>query len=306
MYFKFTPDTVSYVDRMSEWCVRQEIPHCILNGTLWINKSQIIQPLCPFYSDISLSEEEAEALINSLDGGVVRWTTKKNKKTRKETDWYIINKSYLLNLEDLPEKTISNINSGFNYCEVRPLDSQVAARDGHLIQTKVQHELVDFSAMFQYHDEESFSAFAARDAAFDDVISYYGVFFENRLIGLARCQEFNQTEVQITQLLLDPDYIKFKSKEALLWWVIRHYFEEKGFKSIVAGTRPLDPTSTEHDFLMEDFLFEKTYMDLHVVFRNDIHYRVSMMRPFSRFASKISAHMRTYLALDKQKTGNQS
>lgn len=302
MYIEFARKKALYTTRLSEWCISQGVPYYVINNTLWVNKGHIIQPLSPFYADIELSAKEALILIDKLDGGVVRWTTKKNKKTRRQTDWYIINKSYLLNLEELPEKTISNIHSGFNYCEVRPLDAKIASRDGHLIQTKVQKEHMEAPSMFNYQDDASFSVFASRDSAFEDIVSYFGVYFENRLIGLARCQEFNQTEVQISQMLLDPDYTKFKSREVLLWWVIRHYFEDKGFKSIVAGTRPLGPVSSEHDFILEQFLFEKTYMDLNVVFRNDIQYRVSMMRPFSRIASKISSNMRTYLALDKQKS----
>lgn len=302
MYFEFVSRLSTPTERLSDWCRQQRVPHTIVQDTVWYNTKQLIQPFAPFYKNIQLSETEAHNLIEELQGGVVRWSTKKRKQPAQENDWYIINRNLQLHLQDLPESSIKRIYSGLNYCEVRPIEAELAARDGYLIQMKAQAVEQDYTSMLWFDDKETYTAFVSRDEQFDDVIQYYGIFYENRLVGICRCLQFEQSEVQVTHTVFDPDYTKFKTKEALMWWVIKYYFEERGFKSIIAGTRPLDPTSTEHKFYLQNFLFEKTAMRLNVEFRGDIRNRLSLMRPFSRLVGKISTDMQTYLALDKQKS----
>lgn len=302
MYFEFVSRLSTPAERLSDWCRQQRVPHAIVQDTVWYNTKQLIQPFAPFYKDIQLSKTQAQSLIDELQGGVVRWSTKKQKQPAQDNDWYIINRNLQLHMEDLPESSVKRIYSGLNYCEVRPIEAELAARDGYLIQVKAQSVEKDYTSMLWFNNQEAYTAFVSRDEQFDDVIQYYGIFYENRLVGICRCLQFEQSEVQVTHTVFDPDYIKFKTKEALMWWVINYYFEERGFKSIIASTRPLDPTSTEHQFYLQNFLFEKTAMRLNVEFRGDIRNRLSLMRPFSRFVGKINSDMHTYLALDKQRS----
>ena len=294
-------NATGFVDRLIHWCQVQEYPYLLENGVLWYDNGTVVQPLMPYHKSISLSEEEGKLILERIGGGVIRWGERKKMGAEINSDWYVAFKSFGVYPDDFEDRFINKINAGIKYCEVAPITAEQVARDGHLFVIK-NKSIYHQDPAFFYEKEGELMARIQREIKLDGLCKYYGVFFENRLVGYCRCIEFDKVEMQLTHYVVDPDYSKFKPLEALLYTVFTWYFEDKGFKNIIAGTRPIGPVSEEFQYLINSFKFDKLPLSLKVVFREDIQYKVSWMRPFSRIISKVSPEMKRYLSLDRERT----
>jgi hypothetical protein len=294
-------NNTAFTDRLIQWCHVQGYPYVFENDILWYDNGSVVQPLMPYHKSIQISDGEAKQILEKIGGGVIRWGERKKMGSGHSSEWYVAFKSFGVFPEDFDDKFISKINAGIKYCEIAPISAEQVARDGHLFLIKNKYLYYQDPAFYLEREDEKMMR-VKKDASFEGLCKYYGVFFENRLIGYCRCMEFDKVEMQMTHYVIDPDYSKFKPLEALLYTVFTWYFEDKGFKNIIAGTRPIGPVSDEFQYLIDSFKFDKLPMSLKVVFREDIQYKVSWMRPFSRLISKVSPEMKKYLSLDRERT----
>lgn len=289
-------------ERLSDWCKTQNISFYEYNGILYTNRQQLVQPLAPFYKSINLTKREALNIINVLKGGVIRWPARKNKKINTKKDWYIVVKSIGAHYDELSTSTKGLLDKGFNNFTVKKVDALQIAKKGFNILQKHNTQHLNFDDIIPYHSEEQFIDIITKDQKFDDIIHYFGIFLKDDLIGFCRCNVYDKTEVHLTQLIIDNEHLTYGAKHALTWYILGYYFDYCQYKTIVSGSRPYDPTDKNSQFFLEEFMFEKAYFDLNVVFRRDIDYKVSFMKPFKKIMGKINADLQVFIDIDEQKT----
>lgn len=302
MTFEFINNKQDQKSKLIQWCETQNIPHYLYNDIVYINNQQLIQPLAPFYKHIAITKAEALQIIEQLKGGVIRWPSKKRSRIETDKDWYVITRDMNIAKDELPLMSQRSLHTGFNQCKFRRIEAIEVAREGYRLLQKNASEHLSFDLMTLSNSEDDFIDIVSRDQKYDDFIHYFGAFYDRKLIGFCRCMTFDETEVHLTHIIMDEDYLKFKSKISLVWYIMGYYFDYCNYKTIVSGSRPYGPTSQSGQFFLDELLFEKSYFDLHVVFRRDIDYKMSFMRPFGKLMGKLRSDMKTYINLDRQKT----
>jgi hypothetical protein len=293
MKFDFLPYTLTREDRIAEWLEDKSIPFLRHDGIIWYKEMNIAQPLAPFSTRIQLDPADSTHILQKLDAGTLRYTTKLSQSTKIKNTYYIVSALQPIFLEDLDPASRKEIELGIRLCTVRRVESGEIARNAWLIQMRHQSALNDYRSLLHFKNEEDFVDFVLPETKYDDIIHYFGIYYGARMVGFSRCLNLPSNEVHITHIAIDPAYQGYRSMEALNWFMIQYYMECNDVKTIVSCARPLDPTSTEQDFYIQSLNFEKISLDLKVVFRRNLARQIPFSIPFKKVSTRIHPSMHT-------------
>jgi hypothetical protein len=300
MNFDFIPAEYNRLDRLNSWCNGLNLSTCIYKDIFWVNYNNIIRPLAAYSTPVKISTSDAKLLLEKLDGGVVRWTEKPgNIKVPPDKLWYIPLHSSSMTFEELPIQTRKSIDIGLNNCNIKRVEALDLYASGYAIYQKaIKSGHTD--SFDEPLSENRFQEWLISDQNFDDIVHYFAIYHEHRLVGFGRCMIYNTYEAHLTHLVIDPDFQVYKLKHAFLWYVLEYYFYLSDFKTFAAQGSPLDPSSEKADFFLREFSFEKHLLLMNVIFRRDILYKMSFMKPFAGIVRHLDKRMHAYLHLEKQ------
>jgi hypothetical protein len=288
MEFEFLQVITTHTEKLSQWLEAQRIPYMMHEQVLWYSDRNMIQPLAPFHQQVQLDEDLKQELFARFDAGLIRWYGRVDQRKLNGFDWYVVGKQYQACLADLKPLIRKEIESGLRMCDVRRVDASYLARNACMLLHKTNNRIQHADQLFLFERDDDFSSLLLQEEPFDQFIHYFGVFYESRLVGFARCMIMSAKEVHLTHLMLDPEYLRFRSAEALVWHITEYYLNESRFTQVVSGSKPWDQTEQGDAFFVESLGFEKTPMQLHVQFRRKIHQQISFMQPVRKIYSSFS------------------
>src|SRR5690606_9828700 len=101
MDFEFLPYTLTREDRIAAWLENKSIPYLRHEGIIWYKEMNIAQPLAPFSTSIQLTAQESTHILQKLDAGTLRYTTRTKSPDKAKNTYYIVSALQPVFLSDL-------------------------------------------------------------------------------------------------------------------------------------------------------------------------------------------------------------
>lgn len=275
------------------WFSKLQIPHTILDGVIWYLDENMVQPYVPFYKQLLVDQDKLNHLIRHFDAGLVRWTSKLQKNSLEKHHWHVVVKQFQANLGDLPAVTRKNLETGRRFCTCQRIDPTYLVNHEHLLHSKTMADILESKSSLGFDTENGLQKFLQLEQDFCDIIHYFGVFYESRLVGFTRCVVMSSCEVHISVMKLDLAFELYKIMETLTWEILQYYIEEHGFTQVISGTRPQDPASNDQDVFIEKMGFQKLPLQLNVHFKNRLHSQISFMQPMKKIMTSFGPPLKT-------------
>ena len=134
--------------------------------------------------------------------------------------------------------------------------------------------------------------------SFDDIVHYWGIFSEGKMIGYSTNYIFDNIEANYFSILFHPSYLKLYSSYALFYTMNKYYLQEKDFKYVNDVFRSILHETEIQDFLQRSFLFKKAYTNLYVIYNNYFNYLINILKPVRPLLEKISPRIKAIYLQD--------
>jgi len=269
----------------------------VYKGIIWTEYQKIVQPLGPAKLDYSVSEEEAKLLLSRFPGSLlIRYTTGFSN-IAESNEWYAVIQDKFLDLEDIPSKNRSEIRRGLRNCKVSLVDAELVADKGYEV----------FIAAFErYRDvkrpqieKEEFKRKIDITRDFEDIIDYWGVFYQNKLIAYATVYKYDNIEADYSTIKFHPNYLKLYPSYALFYTMNKYYLGEKHFEYVNDGFRNILHQTNIQNFLIEKFKFRKEYVNLKIIYKPWINYLLDTTFPVRYLFGKLNPKLQALYKLEE-------
>jgi hypothetical protein len=274
---------MNYTERFTKLFEELGVKSAVYKNTLWGIYNGMVQPFGPAMFGYSLSFDEAKYILNQVGGILIRWTDGFVKNETK--GWYAVICDKFLDIPELPSKNRSEIRRGLKNCNVEIVDAGFIAKKGYE---------VFISAFNRYKgvrkpkiNELEFGNNIMKTRSFDDIVHYWGIFYEGKMIGYSTNYIFDNIEANYFAIYFHPSYLKLNPSCTLFYTMNKYYLQEKEFKYVNAGFRSVLHETGIQDFLQNKFLFKKAYTNLHIVYKPYINVILRILYPVRSFLGKI-------------------
>ncbi len=106
---------------------------------------------------------------------------------------------------------------------------------------------------WDYYTEEA----SIIDKKYEDIVQYFGIFFESRMIGYAKFFILGKHEAQLQEFVIDPDFEYLKVALCAVYYFSNYYLHENDYKCLNLGF-PFSPVQeTLVDELLNQYNFSK-------------------------------------------------
>lgn len=89
-------------------------------------------------------------------------------------------------------------------------------------------------ATFNWNDDVEETGLV--DKKYEDIVQYFGIFFESRMIGYAKFFVLGKNEAQLRELVIDPDFEYLKVALCAMYYFSNYYLYENDYKCLNIGT----------------------------------------------------------------------
>lgn len=270
----------------------------VYKGILWVEYQRMIQPLGPAKLDYSISKEEAEYLLSKFpDSFLIRYTMGFNT-TPVSNEWYAVIQDNFLDLDDIPSgNSRSKIRRGLRNCHVSLIDANLVADKGYEVYITAFERYKD--ARRPQITEEKFKRNVEITKDFEDIIDYWGVFHQDKLIAYATVYKFDSIEADYSVIKFHPDYLKLYPSYALFYTMNKYYLEEKRFEYVNDGFRNILHRTNIQDFLIEKFKFKKRYVNLNIIYKPWFRYLLYTTFPARYLLERLSPKLQALYKLEE-------
>ncbi|MDD3877220.1 MAG: hypothetical protein PHT69_11400 [Bacteroidales bacterium] len=263
----------NYQKRLITYFEKQMIPYAYVEGQLWREYQRMIVSAGPVSENYEISPQGQKELFNIFPASILCRTTIPSETS----DFYAVVCSSFTSLEELSSKRRSEMNRGLNNCKVRLINPLPIADELYDVYSKAvesyNQKKVNKNAFikeFTFHED------------FDDIINFWGIFHEEKLIGYSKIMLYDKTEANITVAKFNPDYLKLYPSYALFHTLNSHYIDSNGFSFVNDGFCSLLHDTNIQNFLMDKFGYKKYPVDLYIHFRKPYGLIFKMIMPFKK------------------------
>lgn len=290
---------MSYIDQLAALYEAKGLPYKIHNGIFWQVYNRMVEPRGPASLAIHLEQAEAHDIRKALGGILIRWTSAFEDRVASPNDWYALVCDQHIPIEQYSKSQKKKLQKTLHQCEIKPIDASFIAKHAYPVYVKA-HSRYDKNKD-NYTDEATFKKGALVDVGFEDLIQYFGAFYQGQLIAYSKCYTFDDEEVNFTQSKYDPDYMKYRISEALTYVRTKHYLEEGRVRYINAGWRSIEHQTNVQDFYEQKFKFRKAPLALNIQYDSKINFAVNLLRPMYTLGLSFGAKPNALLKLDSFK-----
>lgn len=269
--------TESSLNRFSSYLMCKGEYFEIINQNIFRLYNRMIVPFGPIVDDYTIEEEVSLVLLKKMGGVLVRYN-KPNSNQEKSADWYAVVCDKFISLENMKSKNRSEVQRGLKNCEVKRIDADFLSRNGYEVY---------LSAFMSYRNninkvqsKESFQSEIFSERGFEDIVHYWGVFSNNKLIAYSKNLLFDRVEVSYSSVKFNPEYLSRYPSYALFYEMNRFYLEQEGFEYVSDGYRSLMHETNIQDYLIRKFNFKKKYLSLNVHYSSKFGVMVKFIYPF--------------------------
>lgn len=261
---------------------------------VWFTYNGIIQPMEPCYNDLSINYNFARQLMKELGAYIVRTTGGFNNSYK--TSWYSVICDSFLDISQMNSKNRTKLRYGLKNCRVERIIPELLAEVGYdvFISAHKRYKNNDRIAI----SKNDFSNRIISAVDFEDIIDYWGVYYQDKLIAYSENFLYEQTEVNYSTTKFDPEYLRFRPSEALFYKMNEYYLSACKFKYVNDGYRSILHQSNIQNFLIEKFNFKKQYMPLYIFYHPFLKAFVSSTYPFRKLFQSINTKLKSLYLLE--------
>lgn len=280
---------IKFIKRFAELYEELGVKFEIVNGILWRKYNRIIVPLGPAKLDYSISREEARFLLTKFGKALlVRWTDgfNNNPENISNDGWYAV---LCYEFKDLPLLSVKhryNIKRGLKNCEVKMVDAGFIANNGFNVYASAFSRYKDIKKPFL--SEKEFKERILKTKTFDDIINYWGVFYNNNLIAYSENYIYNNIEVSYSTIKFHPDFLRLYSSYAIIFEMNKFYLRDNRFEYVNDGFRSILHQTNIQDYLIRSFNFQKVYTNLSIFYQRYLSIYLYVTFPMRKIFSKLS------------------
>jgi hypothetical protein len=286
----------STLQRYEELLLAQGRPTAWVADTLWTVYQRMAVTVGPPTLAVTLGNREAKQVLSRLPAVLVRWTD--GIDSNPANPWYSVVCDRLLQVKELPSgNTRSKVKRGLARCRVAKADASRIAQEGYDVYAAAFGRYRNGAAPAISRDE--FARGIEVDSRFPDIIEYFGVWIDEKLVAYSRNRLFDQICADYDVIKFAPDGLKSYSSYALIQSMNEHYLGERGFRMVNDGLRSLLHDTEFQQFLMHQFGFRAATHRLSVRYRPLIGLTIAALRPFARRAGQWSGNLKALLEQDQ-------
>lgn len=238
----------------------------------------------------NLPINEVRELVNRKGALGAMWTY--DCDCPMETEWYEV----ICDMNDYcidkikSSTTRSYVRRGLKKCIVRRVDYEYLADNGYEVYLKASSRYRNFAPQ----SKEDFREYMLRRGSAPGS-ELLGVFIDVKLVAYALVLiRGNTVEVCISKF--DPAHSKARPMYALQYRIVEHYLNERGYKEIYSGTRPLMHETNIVDFLLH-LGYRKRYGRLGMYLSRPVRVALRLARTFRKIC-KLALPSRHYAILE--------
>jgi hypothetical protein len=276
------------------YAARRE-PYSIADGKLFRPYLGTIRPYGPICDDYKVSRSTASRLFRELGGWLVLSTT--GFLAEEVGDYYAVICDRFVPLDEYKSKYRSEVRRGLKNCEVRRIDSDYVEKKGYALYVKAFER---YAGDVQPHwTEHEFTDYVHISGQFDDIVHFWGVFCDGKLVTLAANNVFGNVEATYWMIKIDPDYLHAYPVYALIYKMNEFYLEEQHIGYVNDGWRSLRHETNVQDFLIKKFGFRRQHSRLEISYRTGVRAAVALAYPFRKPLSRLSSKAAGLLQLEE-------
>ncbi len=280
-----------YIQRYQAYFEKAHIKSTVVDGFLWREYKRMIIPVGSVSEEFNLSDKGVKQLFKTFPAALLcRWTTPSDCKTIIPKFYAVVCTSFTPT-ETLKSKQRSEINRGLTNCSakiVRPQDIIIEAYNVYK-ETVVKYgekavEQNIFSKDFMIHE------------GFDDIIHYWGVFNESKLIAYAKVYIYDN-EANVAVAKFSPAFLDLYPSYSLFYKLNEFYLKEHNFAFVNDGFRNLSHDTKIQEFLIKKFNYERYPLILYIKFKHPWGLLLKVSKPFKCILKKINPKFKAIISL---------
>ncbi len=284
------------LNRYSELFSRRGAIIEIVDSTLYYNYNGIIVPFSPANEGVKITDVQAKGILNRLNGKLLRYTDGVFLFS-EVPEWYAIICKKFTNIDQVKSKLRNELNKGLSNCHVQQIDAKSVARFGYEIYLSALSRYKNYK--INATNKNLFVNNILSSVDFDDIVNYWGVFYQNKLIGFSSIYAFDTTEALYSSLKIDPSFLNYYPSYALIYKMNEHYLEEMKFDYVNDGYRSLLHDTNIQNFLIKKFNFIEAGLSLRVYYKPLYNCIVKSLYPFREIVNKLEPRLSAILEMER-------
>jgi hypothetical protein len=241
--------------------------------------NQIIIPLGPVIQAKPIIFPDLNKVLDNLDGKLVWWSYA--NETVQENGWYAVIKREHNEIENYPSANTRNqIRKGLKNCEVRKVRPDWLAQNGLSV---YRAAVLGYAQKLNINEAESYISKILKTESFQDIIEYWGIFYQEKLIGFAEIYLYGKNEANISQIKVDPAFQFAYPVYALIHKLSETYLKENQIACISDGYRNILHDTGVQEFFIQKFGFVKVRLWLQLKIKQPFCFLFWLLLPFQRF-----------------------
>lgn len=271
----------------------------IFKNILWVEYNKMVVSIGPINHDYTLLKSEALSLLSCFPKAILLRTTGQFD-TFNCSSWYSVVCMKAMDFTKMRPRERRRLEEGLNNFKIQRITADYIARHGFDVYISAYERYRGNSKPL--FDRKTFNDNAIIKGKFDDIVHYWGVFYNDKLVAYSESMVYGNTEIEVLITKFIPEYLKLYSSYALEYEMIQYYLKNFNYQYINSGFRTLLHESNRQKFLIEKFGFRKAFIKIDVIYKPLVNRFIGFSFPFRNFLKNFNPKLE---ALFKQEEINQ-
>jgi hypothetical protein len=281
-----------FYKRYYEYLEKRNYSPEIINEKIWVKNRMVLQPYGPAYYDYRLDNEKIKELMRSRKYGLITYTD--GFEGEKNNKWYAVLCRNFISVDELKNSRLRyEINRGLKNIKCKIVSAKYIADHGY---NSLRNASLKYNKTFRM-TEKDFSNNIMDSDGYEDIIQYWGVFYNDKLSGFAVNHLYGNIEVNYSSIKIDPAYLSFYPAYSLIYSMNAHYLNDLKYQYVFDGFKTILHKTSIQDFLIKKFNFEKAYTNKYIHFLPFIRRGLRAASPLKIFFSKFNPTLKALYEL---------
>lgn len=251
------------LDRYKSYYDKNGIKYANIDGNIFCEYNKMIVPIGPINQEYNIAEYYTELFDIFPKSIMIRSISGIDES--EENEWYAVICDNFIELEKMNSKLRYQVKKGLKNCVVKKISAEFLSKNGYSVFINAFNS---YNKMKQPNiTRESYCNEILKAKDFEDIIHYWGVFYEEKLVAYAINNIYGTEEVNYSVIKIDPQYLNIYPSYALIYRMNEYYLKEKKIKYVNDGFRSLYHDSNIQEFLIKKFNFRKQKIGLIIKYR---------------------------------------
>jgi hypothetical protein len=285
-----------YLDRFAKLHEGQGRSIGFLNNKLWVKNGRMIVPVGPAHRDYEISEEQAHQLLKKAPGSLLVKYHSVPKEPSVHGAWYAIIGDNFIALGAYRNKYQKDIKKGLKNCDVRQLDASFIAKYGYNVYLAAFSR---YQGIPKPMGRDSYKDMIHATIDFNDIYHYWGAFYKVKLVAYMVIVVYGDEEANISVGKYDPEFLRYRSSDALLYTLSQHYLQNKSVQYINSGYRNIHHKTNVEEYVLRKFSYKKLYLNSKVTYNYILEYYLKLTFPLRKWIGKLHHNLESIYLLEE-------